>query len=468
MFNKVIATDSVSLLAFNQAVVAIEEFLLSQNTVLRSPLLNYLSEPLSPGKVYDANTIHTALIELTKQLVSLPTKNAIFFPKEMKSHENRFILTHFLIEVCSKAGIPMVVQKGAGLNVNLTDEDIVAEAQKNGGVVSFVSDLEEGLAETKRLSPKGSGIVYMVKEPQPALQELLLQMANFIIYSYLHPFAPGSLASTDALANAKLTGISFDCFPNGLCLTGMSIVAASKSIRFFLNLDAVTTKIDDNTTPLKTTTLGSIPGFPSRKGRDNTVLVLGIAGTAGQTAALEVLKAGGRVIGTDINTKGFQSLLEVLKKTDPTIADRITLINMSEVPSDKTEETYAKIMDEQALYVVDCVKVPKGKTPELFSDDFVKQRKNIWALISVDDGSSMANPPTHTTNKNPLSIRNGNVIYSSPNMPSTSPVEASNILADFTALFGVLIAKLGIEEALKTSNLLKGALVYQNGTIFRQ
>jgi alanine dehydrogenase len=468
MFNKVIATDSVSLSSLQQEVVGIEEFLLNQNALLRSPLLNYLSEPLSPGKVYDKDTIRTAIIELTKQFVSLPTKNAIFFPKEMKAHENRFILTQFLIEICSKAGIPMIVQKGAGLNVNLTDEDIVNVAQRNSGVVSFVDNLEEGLAETKRQSHNGSGMVYMVKEPQPALQEKLLQMANFIIYSYLHPFAPGSVATTDALAKANLTGVSFDCFNQGLCLTGMSIIAAKKSVDFLSNLDAVTTKIDDNTPPLKTTTLGSIPGFPSRKGRDNTVLVLGIAGTAGQTAALEVLKAGGRVVGTDINTKSFQALVKVLKETDPTIADRITLINMSEVATDKTEETYAKIMDEQALYVVDCVKVPKGKTPELFSEDFVQKRKNIWALISVDEGSSMAKPPTHTTNKAPISFRNGNVIYSSPNMPSTSPVEASTILADFTALFGILIAKLGIDEALKQSNLLMGALVYQNGTIFRQ
>ncbi|MFC1517465.1 hypothetical protein ACFL5G_02790 [Candidatus Margulisiibacteriota bacterium] len=448
MYKKIIASKSykrfkrdVSNLKI--ALGVIENILLEQHQALKKPLFNFFK-----GEEYRYNKerleIELSSSYLRENLARIKSNRKVFFPKECKPNENRFILTTELISVFSRAKVPMVVQKGAGLNVGLSDSAIRKQVKHHEGKVTFVNTVAQGL--------KAADMIYMVKEPYGEIRKQLLNTKNKIIFSYLHPLAPSSIETTKAMKKRGHIGISFDMIPQGLCLTPMSIIAAKKTIEQFRNLDAVSTKKTDSTPPITAKTLGVIPGFPAGNTRENTVLILGVAGTAGQTAAIEVLKAGGKVIGLDISTESFK---ELKKNIPEKLRLRIDFINSAKKPN------YAKLLKE-ALYVVDAVKIPGKPTPTIITEAMQSRSRNIYGVIAVDEGGAIENAP-NTSNQDPWAWKHNSLYYTSPNMPSTKPVEASSILALVTAPYALLLAKLGPTKALASSEFLQEALVYQNG-----
>ena len=91
-------------------------------------------------------------------------------PKEIKNHEYRVGLTPASVHELSTRGHQVLVQRGAGADIRLSD------AQHEAAGASLAVDAASVFAQ--------ADMIVKVKEPQP--QECALLRPDQILYNYLH------------------------------------------------------------------------------------------------------------------------------------------------------------------------------------------------------------------------------------------------------------------------------------------
>jgi len=138
-------------------------------------------------------------------------------PKEIKNHENRVGMTPGLVQELISAGHQVMVQRDAGLGINLTNE----RYQQVGAEI--VEDAAEIFAR--------ADMIVKVKEPQP--QECQMLRPGQILFTYLH-LAPDP-EQTHALLASGCIAIAYETVTDstgGLpLLAPMSEVAGRMSIQ---------------------------------------------------------------------------------------------------------------------------------------------------------------------------------------------------------------------------------------------
>ena len=337
----------------------------------------------------------------------------IGIPKEVKADEYRVSLTPDKVDLLVKSGHPVVVEAGAGVGANFSDDAY----EEVGATI-----LSEAIGVFDQ-----ADMIVKVKEPQP--QEYELFHENQTLFTFLHLAPEPEL--TRALLTARVTGVAYETvqLDDGSLplLYPMSEVAGKLAPQ-------VAARLMQNISGGPGKLLGGVPGAePSH------VVVVG-GGIVGFNAASIAKALGANVAILDIN-------LERLRYISSTSHGSIDTIVA-------TPANVANMM-RKADVVIGAVLIPGAKAPKVITTDMVAQMKprSIIIDVAIDQGGSVEDihPTSH---REPTYTSHGVTHYAVPNMPGIVANTSSISLSNATYPYILRIANSDIREIIRTDSAI--------------
>ncbi|MDR3302693.1 MAG: alanine dehydrogenase [Spirochaetaceae bacterium] len=347
--------------------------------------------------------------------------------KEIKKHEYRVGVTPKMAAAFKTHGHTVIVEKGAGEGSAFPD-DLYAKAG-----AKLVGSAKEVWAE--------ADMIYKVKEPLEAEYSLIRE--NQILYTYLH-LAPDR-AQTDALLKAKCIGVAFETIKDHKgqlpCLKPMSQIAGRLSIQ-------EGAKYLERPFGGMGVLLSGVPGVPHAE-----IVVLG-AGVVGANAVKVAVGFGAHVTVVDIN-------LDRLEYLEDLYGNKISTLY-------STPENVSEILPKADL-VIGAVLIPGSAAPKLVRNSHLSTMKKGSVIVDVAIDQGGCSEASHVTyHDDPVYIKDGVVNYCVGNMPGAVANTATLALGNATLNYGLAIADLGVEAALKKdAGLLEGLNVYKGKLTYK-
>lgn len=337
-------------------------------------------------------------------------------PTEIKKEEHRVGIVPAGVKALVSQNHKVIIQKGAGLDSGITDEEYRAAGAVIIGTGKKIYDDAE--------------MIMKVKEPLPEEYELLHE--GQILYTYLH-LAP-ALELTKALLDKKVIGLAYETIQleDGSLplLTPMSEIAGRMSIQ----VGAYHLQKEHGG---RGVLLGGVPGVAP-----GNVAIIG-GGTVGTNAAKVAVGIGARVTILDIN-------LERLRYLDDIFGGKVVTL-MSD--SHNIEEAVTN-----ADLVIGGVLIPGARAPRLVSRQMLPKMKKgaVVVDVAVDQGGCIESiHPTY--HDNPVYEVDGIIHYGVANMPGAVARTSTFALTNTTLPYALKIANMGWKEALRSDkSLLKG------------
>jgi alanine dehydrogenase len=334
--------------------------------------------------------------------------------REVKHKEFRVGLTPSSVKEYVNHGHTVFVEQNAGMGSGFTDEDYVLAGAT--------------ILETAQEVWESSNMIVKVKEPLES--EFKYLRADLILYTYLHLAACEDL--THALLKAKTSAIAYETITleDGSlpCLKPMSEVAG--------RLSAIEgAKFLEKPFGGSGVLVSGVPGVD----RAN-VAIIG-AGDVGQNALKMLVGMGANVTILDINLKKLTYL-------DDIYGNRITTLYSSQ---DNIERAV-----KAADLVIGAVLLHGAKAPKLIKRAYYKDMKpgSVIVDVAIDQGGS-TEVSKMTYHDDPVYVVDGIVHYCVANMPGSVPRTSTSALNNATLKYGLMIADLGLEEAIKNSRALR-------------
>ena len=345
-------------------------------------------------------------------------------PKEVKVREYRVGMVPAGVRQLVARGHRVLVQQGAGVGSGITDE-----AYTKAGA-EIVPTAEQVWAQ--------SDMIVKVKEPIEGEYPLIQQ--KHIIYTYLHLAAEPKL--TSRLVDSGCIAIGYETVQEDdgrlPLLKPMSEVAGRMSIQ----VGAATLEKERGG---KGILLGGVPGV--RRGR---VAIIG-AGVVGMNACKMAVGLGAEVTILDIN-------LDTLNYVDDIFGGRVSTLYSD-------PETIARSVGRADL-VVGAVLIPGAKAPKLVPAELVAEMEegSVIVDVAVDQGGCIetVHPTTHD---NPTYVEHGVVHYGVTNMPGAVAQTSTFALTNTTIGFAVMLADLGVEQAVRRSRQLARGVNVWRGSV---
>lgn len=340
--------------------------------------------------------------------------------KEIKKYEYRVGLTPENVHAYCAHGHQVAMETGAGIGSGFTDEDYIAMGAKILGSADEVW--------------KNSDMIVKVKEP---LQEEYQKMReNQIVYTYLHLAADKPL--TEALMKQGSKAVAYETIRdkhNGLpLLKPMSEVAGRLSIQ-------EGAKCLERPMGGMGMLLGGVPGVPKAK-----VVIIG-GGVVGTNACKMAVGLGADVTVIDKS-------LERLTYLDDIFGARIQTLYSQDA-------TIEKEVSEADL-VVGSVLIPGAAAPKLIKKSYLPGMKSgsVIVDVAVDQGGCCETTKA-TYHDAPTFVIDDVVHYCVANMPGAVSRTSTIALTNATISYGLIIADIGLEQAVKRdSGLWPGVNCY--------
>jgi alanine dehydrogenase len=333
-------------------------------------------------------------------------------PREVKTQEHRVALTPDGVRELERAGVSVIVQRGAG------EDSAIADAEYTAAGADLVDDPAEVWAQQ---------LVVKVKEPQPA--EFVHLRPDLTLFTYLHLAAYPAVA--DALLTAGTTAIAYETVQTAdgalPLLAPMSEVAG----RLATQIGAHYLERHNGG---RGVLLGGAPGV-----RPARVVVLG-AGNVGWNAAWIAAGMEAEVILLDRNLDRLRFVDQIHKGRIVTLASNRGAVERSVADAD---------------LVIGAVLVPGGRAPVVVSEDMVAAMKSgaVIVDVAVDQGGCIAT--THeTTHAAPVYERHGVVHYAVGNMPGAVPNTSTYALTNATLPYVRELAVRGVAAAVRADAAL--------------
>ncbi len=342
-------------------------------------------------------------------------------PKEIKNHEYRVGLTPGSVRELTARGHDVIVQKNAGFEIGLTDEDYISAGAK------IITGAAEIFASAE--------MIVKVKEPQTAECKMLRE--GQILYTYLHlapdPDQTRMLIDSGAVAIAYETVT--DKFGRLPLLAPMSEVAGRMSIQ----AGAWCLEMKQGGRGML---LGGVPGVAPAK-----VVILG-GGVVGTNAALMAI--------------GSQAEVTILDRS----IERLRELNMAFGTQAKVVYSTAAAVEEcvyDADLVIGAVLIPGAAAPRLVTKNMLKNMKrgSVLVDVAIDQGGCFETSKA-TTHAKPIYKVDGIVHYCVANMPGAVARTSTFALNNATLPFAIALADKGYKHAfLADPHLLEGLNVYR-------
>lgn len=345
-------------------------------------------------------------------------------PKELKNHEYRVGLTPASARELVKAGHEVMIQKGAGIGVGLSDADYAMAG------ASVVTEAAEIFA--------WADLLVKVKEPQP--QECQMLRRGQTLFTYLH-LAPDP-AQTELLLASGATAIAYE-----------TVTAADGSLPLLAPMSEVAGRLAaqagahclEKAQGGAGVLLGGVPGVAPAK-----VLIIG-GGVVGDNAAAMALGMGADVTLLDCS-------LSRLRQVGMEYGGRVKCVYST---ADAIEE-YALRSD----LVIGAVLVPGAAAPKLLSRDIIARMKagSVVVDVAIDQGGCFetSRPTTH---QQPTYLVDGVAHYCVANMPGAVPRTSTFALNNATLPFIMALAEQGVKQALLRDPGLRNGLNVHQGRV---
>lgn len=348
-------------------------------------------------------------------------------PREIKRDEYRVAMLPVGVEELSRAGHPVVIEAGAGVGSGLSDAEY---AEAGAEIVATAAEVYSR-----------ADLIVKVKEPLPP--EYPLIRSGQTLFTYFHFAASSDL--TQAMLQSGATCLAYETLRDAQgrlpLLTPMSEVAGRMSIQ-------------EGAKYLEKPQLG------------RGILLAGVPGVA--PAHITIL--GGGVVGANAAkiAAGFQADIAILDVNMDRLRylDDIMPANVNVLYSDRhTIRDQLRLAD----LVVGAVLIPGAKAPRLISRQDLKQMKpgSVIIDVAIDQGGCVetSRPTTHS---NPTYLEEGVLHYCVTNMPGAVGRTSTFALCNVTLPWVMLLARFGIENALKQSAPLASAANIHRGRVTNQ
>ena len=346
-------------------------------------------------------------------------------PREIKNNEYRAALLPVGVELLTKAGHRVLVERGAGIGSGIPDERY---AMYGAQIVSSVQEIFSS-----------AEMIVKVKEPMPQEYDYLRE--GQIIFTYLHFAASREL--TEEMLKRKIIAFAYETLQNENgelpCLTPMSEVAGRMAVH-------EGAKYLEEPMKGRGILLGGVPGVAPAE-----VVILG-GGIVGSNACKMAAGLGANVTILDVNLNRLRFLDEIMPPNVHTLMSNAHTI---------------RDMVLKADLLISSVLIRGAKAPVLVDRKLVAQMKpgSVVVDVAIDQGGSLETSRP-TTQEEPTYVVDGVVHYCVTNMPGAVARTSTYALTNATLPYILMLADLGFERCVRTSypmrralNIVKGELV---------
>ncbi len=339
---------------------------------------------------------------------------------EIKNHEYRVGMTPNCARAYAEAGHEVLVQKGAGLGAGYEDAEYEAAGAR--------------LVETAAQVWGAADMIVKVKEPLKS--EYRFFRHGLILYTFLHLAADRDL--TDALLASGVKAVAYETITEGgvlPCLRPMSEIAGRLAAQ-------EGAKYLERPFGGRGVLLGGVPGV--EKGR---VLIVG-AGVVGRNACKVALGMGAKVTVMDTNINKLIYIDDVMGGAVRTLFSNAANFKAALAEAD---------------LVIGAVLIPGATAPRIIQREHLKLMKKGAVIVDVAVDQGGCCETTHaTTHENPVYEVDGVVHYCVANMPGAVPRTSTQALTNATLSYGLMIANLGMEGAIRRSDaIVAGVNTYE-------
>ena len=353
-----------------------------------------------------------------------PSRMQIGLPKEIKNHEYRVGLTPASVRELTAHGHRVLVQRGAGAAIGLTDDQYVAAG------ASMADDAASVFARTD--------MIVKVKEPQP-LERAMLRPGQ-ILYTFLH-LAPDP-EQTAALVKSGAVCIAYETITGSG--GGLPLLAPMSEVAGRMAVQAGAAHLEKSKGGMGVL-LGGVAGVAAAH-----VVIIG-AGVVGTNALQVAVGMGARVTVLDKN-------VDRLRQLDLVFGNRISTLYSGRHNLEQA------VLD--AELVVGGVLIPGAAAPKLVTRAMVAAMKKgaVVVDVAIDQGGCFETSHA-TTHADPTFVVDGVVHYCVANMPGAVARTSTFALNNATITHALAIADKGWCRALRDNPHLKNGLNVANGHV---
>jgi alanine dehydrogenase len=345
-------------------------------------------------------------------------------PTEIKNNENRVALTPAGVHELVRRGHDVVIQSGAGVGAQISDE-LYVEA---GATM---------LATAQEVWAAGD---LLLKVKEPIAEEYPLMRRDQVLFTYLHLAA--SRPCTDALLAAGTTAIAYETvqLPDRTLplLSPMSEVAGRLAAQVGAN-QLMSPNGGGGVL------MGGVAGTAKAK-----VVVIG-GGVAGEHAAANSLGMGAEVTVVDLS-------IPRLRQLEAQYTGLKTAVS--------TSYAIAQLVREADL-VIGSVLIPGAAAPKLVTDAMVADMKpgSVLVDIAIDQGGCFegSRPTTHD---DPTFTVHNSTYYCVANMPGAVSKTSTQALTNATLPYVLQIADKGWIDAVRASEPLSKGVSTHDGALY--
>ncbi|TXI90391.1 MAG: alanine dehydrogenase [Burkholderiaceae bacterium] len=345
-------------------------------------------------------------------------------PKEIKNHEYRVGMTPSSVRELTSRGHQVLVQKNAGGEIGLTDEQYLAVGAE--------------LVETAKEIFERAEMIVKVKEPQPV--ECAMLRPGQILYTYLH-LAPDP-EQTAALVKSGAICIAYETITgaNG----GLPLLAPMSEVAGRMSIQAGAAHLEKSKGGMGLL-LGGVPGVAPAH-----IVIIG-AGVVGTNAMQMAVGTGARVTVLDKS-------VDRLRQLDLVYGNRISTVYSN-----------AQSIEEAVLsadLVIGGVLVPGAAAPKLVSRDLISRMKKgaVVVDVAIDQGGCFETSHA-TTHAEPTYVVDGVIHYCVANMPGAVARTSTFALNNATVGHAIALASKGWKQALRDDVHLRNGLNVCEGKI---
>ncbi|QWD59421.1 alanine dehydrogenase [Polynucleobacter sp. MWH-UH35A] len=345
-------------------------------------------------------------------------------PQEVKNNEFRVGLTPGNVSGLCKQGHSVLIQRGAGEQIGLSDE-----TYRLAG-----ANLINSAAEVFQRAD----MIVKVKEPQA--QECAMLKENQILFTYLH-LAPDP-KQTKALLQSGATCIAYETVTamNG----ALPLLAPMSEVAGRMSIQAAASHLEKTNGGLGVLMAG-VPGVSPAK-----IVILG-GGVVGRNA-LQM------AVGMGADVCIFDRDIERLRQIDMFYGNRV-----------RTFYSDSLLIEQEiceADVVIGAVLLPGAAAPKLVSNDMIKKMKpgSVVVDVAIDQGGCFATSKP-TTHADPTFVVDGVIHYCVANMPGAVARTSTFALTNATYPFVEALANRGVFNALSIDQHLRNGLSVHKGVL---
>ena len=382
---------------------------------------------ISSGDALKSLAIEAALSPQEEKLEVGQKKQKLYIgiPKETEFQEQRVALVPQSVGLLIANGHKVVVETGAGINANFSDNDY-SEA---GAEIAYDTQEIYKADIILKVTPPNDNEINMMKHKQILFSALQLTVQ------------PKS--ALKKLMDKKITAIAWDyiedeggSFP---VIRSMGEIAGTTA---FL----IAAELMSNANEGKGLMLGGVAGITPPE-----MVIIG-AGTVGQFAASAAISLG-------VSVKVFDNSVFKLRRLQNEIGHKVF-----------TSVIQPKVLEKALMrcdVAIGALRVPHGRTPCVVNEEMVKNMKSgsVIVDVSIDKGGCFETSKI-TTHEKPTFIKHDIVHYCVPNIASRVSRTASYSLSNiFSPLLLEISERGGCEKLIQTEKGFRHGVYIYKGTL---